>query len=56
MKATTEKIEASRVVLNIEADNEEMERSMEKAYRRLGARTTVPGFRKGKAPRPMLER
>jgi trigger factor len=56
MKATTEKIEASRVVLNIEADNEEMERSMEKAYRRLVARTTVPGFRKGKAPRPMLER
>jgi trigger factor len=56
MKATAERIEASRVILNIEADNEEMERSMEKAYRRLVARTTVPGFRKGKAPRPMLER
>jgi trigger factor len=56
MKATAERIEASRVVLNIEADDEEMERSMEKAYRRLVARTTVPGFRKGKAPRPMLER
>ena len=56
MKATTEKIEGSRVVLNIETDNEEMEKSLEKAYRRLAAKTAVPGFRKGKAPRPMLER
>ncbi len=56
MKSTTEKIEGSRVVLSIETDNEEMEKSMEKAYRRLAAKTAVPGFRKGKAPRPMLER
>ena len=56
MKVKTEKIEGSQVVLNVETDNEEMERSMDKAYRRLAAKTTVPGFRKGKAPRPMLER
>jgi len=56
MKATTEKIEGSQVVLNIETDMTEMERSLEKAYRRLVAKTAVPGFRKGKAPRPMLER
>lgn len=33
-----------------------MERSLERAYRRLVQRTEIPGFRKGKAPRHMLER
>lgn len=33
-----------------------MERSLERAYRRLSQRVSVPGFRKGKTPRPMLER
>jgi trigger factor len=56
MKVTTERIEGSRVVLNVETDKDEMDKSMEKAYRRLAAKTAVPGFRKGKAPRPMLER
>ncbi len=56
MKVSTEKIQGSQVVLTIEADKEEMDRSLDKAYRRLVAKTAVPGFRKGKAPRPMLER
>ena len=56
MKVSTEKIQGSQVVLTIEADKEEMDRSLDKAYHRLVAKTTVPGFRKGKAPRPMLER
>ncbi len=33
-----------------------MERSLERAYRRLAQRTELPGFRKGRAPRQMLER
>lgn len=33
-----------------------MERSLERAYRRLVQRVEIPGFRKGKAPRDMLER
>ena len=33
-----------------------MERSLDKAYRRLAQRVEVPGFRKGKTPRNMLER
>jgi trigger factor len=56
MKASSEKIEGSQVVLNVEVDAEEMEEAVKKAYRRLGAKTTVPGFRKGKAPPEMLER
>lgn len=33
-----------------------MERSLDRAYRRLVQRINVPGFRKGKTPRNMLER
>jgi trigger factor len=56
MKVTKEKIEGSQVVLNVEIEAEEMESAVKQAYRRLGAKTTVPGFRKGKAPPEMLER
>jgi trigger factor len=44
------------VALNIEAEAEEMGRALEGTYRRLMKQTVVPGFRKGKAPRFILER
>jgi len=56
MKVSTEKIEGSRIALNVEIEAEEMEKSLHEAYRRLVTKTVVPGFRRGKAPRPMLER
>jgi trigger factor len=56
VKVSTERIPDSQVVLEIEVEPERMEKSLEKAYRRLAQRTKVPGFRQGKAPRPMLER
>ena len=56
MKVSSEKIEGSQVVLSVEVEAEEMEAAVKKAYNRLGAKATVPGFRKGKAPRDMLER
>ncbi len=56
MKVSSEKIEGSQVVLNVEVEEQEMEEAVEKAYHRLGAKAAVPGFRKGKAPRDMLER
>jgi len=55
MKVTTDKIEGSRVVLNIEVEAEEMEKAVQQAYRRLGAKADIPGFRKGKAPTALLE-
>lgn len=55
MKVTTEKIEGSRVVLNIEVEALEMEKAVQQAYRRLGAKADIPGFRKGKAPTALLE-
>ncbi|MGD0205799.1 MAG: trigger factor [Dehalococcoidia bacterium] len=56
MKVTVECIPESQVVLEIEVEPERLERSLERAYRRLAQKTEVPGFRKGKAPRQMLER
>ncbi|MGA2285455.1 MAG: trigger factor [Dehalococcoidia bacterium] len=56
MKVSTERIPQSQVVLEIEVEPERLERSLDAAYRRMVQRTTVPGFRRGKAPRVMLER
>ncbi|KPJ52124.1 MAG: hypothetical protein AMJ37_03480, partial [Dehalococcoidia bacterium DG_18] len=56
MKVSTEKIENSQMVLEVEAEPEEVARSLEEAYHRLVGRAEIPGFRRGKAPRAMLER
>ena len=56
MKVSTEKIENSQVVLQVEADADEVERAMQSAYSRLVERVEVPGFRRGKAPHDTLER
>jgi trigger factor len=46
----------SRVVLEIEVPPAEVDRHFATAYRHLAARTRVPGFRPGKAPRHLVER
>ncbi len=56
MKVSAERIPESQVVLEIEVEPERVEKSLDAAYRRLVQRTNVPGFRRGKAPRSMLER
>ncbi|MBM2825945.1 MAG: Trigger factor [Dehalococcoidia bacterium] len=56
MKVSTEQIEGRRVVLNVEVDSESLERSLERAYRRIVQKANIPGFRRGKAPRAMVER
>jgi trigger factor len=56
VKVTRDKMENSQAFLTIEMEPPEVEESLEAAYRRLVKKTNVPGFRKGKAPRVMLER
>lgn len=56
MRVSTQRLPESQVLLEIEVDPEQMERSLDKAYRRLAQRVEIPGFRKGKTPRGMLER
>ncbi len=56
MKVTNEKTEDSQAFLTIEMEPAEMEKSLENSYRKLVKKVNVPGFRKGKAPRAILER
>ena len=56
MKVTREKVENSQAFLTVEMEPAEMEESLEGSYRRLAKKTNIPGFRKGKAPRAVLER
>ncbi len=56
MKVTKERVENRQAFLTVELEPVEMEASLEKAYRRIVKRTNVPGFRKGKAPRSIIER
>ncbi|MCS7172166.1 MAG: trigger factor [Armatimonadetes bacterium] len=46
----------SRAVLEVEIPPERVGRALERAFARLGRSTTVPGFRRGRAPRFLLER
>ena len=55
MKVSTEKMENSQISLQIEAEADDMEKSLDEAYHRLVSRVAVPGFRKGKTPRTILE-
>src|SRR5690606_21188898 len=55
MKATAERLENNKVALDIEVDAEEVDAALERAYRNVVQRVTIPGFRKGKAPRKVAE-
>jgi trigger factor len=46
----------SRAVLDIEIPEDDLNRAMDRAYATLVRRIAVPGFRRGKAPRSVLER
>jgi trigger factor len=46
----------STVALDIFADQDEFADAVEKAYRKIAREVTIPGFRKGKAPRHILDR
>jgi trigger factor len=55
MKVSAEPIENSQVTLNIEMETTEVDKYLERAYNRLVKKVSVPGFRKGKTPRAILE-
>jgi trigger factor len=54
MKVSTENLGNCQVSLNIEAEAGELDKSLDEAYRHLVNEVSVPGFRKGKAPRAIL--
>ena len=55
MQATAAKLEGSRVRLNVEVGPEALQREYVRAIRRVSGQVSIPGFRRGKAPRHIVE-
>ena len=55
MSVTVEKLENNMAKLKISVPAEQLEKAIEKAYQKNKNKIQIPGFRKGKAPRKMIE-
>ena len=55
MKITQKEVVDYQTVLQIELEDPELEPYLNQGYKRVAPKTTMPGFRKGKAPRSMIE-
>jgi trigger factor len=55
MKAVVEPLEGNKVKLSVEVDEQEFEKAVDAAFRKIAREVRVPGFRPGKAPRRILE-
>jgi trigger factor len=56
VKVTSETLPERQVKLQIEVDEDRHREAMETAYKKLAPKVRIPGFRAGKAPRPLIER
>ncbi len=56
MSLQVEKLEKNMAKLTIETEVEEFEKAIEKAYQKQKSKISIPGFRKGKVPRQMVEK
>lgn len=56
MNSSMEKVSSNKVKLRLELEAEAFEEALQKAYLKMRGRINVPGFRKGKAPRALIER
>ena len=55
MSTTVEKISSNKVKLSFDIDAAQFDAAMDKAYIKVRGQVTIPGFRKGRAPRKMIE-
>ena len=56
MSLQVEKLEKNMAKLTIEASAEDFEKAIQKVYLKARGRINIPGFRKGKAPRKLIEK
>ena len=56
VKVTTEKLEGSKVAIDVECPSEVVKEALTRAYRKIVRQVTIPGFRRGKAPRSLVQR
>jgi trigger factor len=55
MRATLESIEKNQAAIHVEVEEEKVAKALQRAYHIVVKKVTIPGFRKGKTPRPILE-
>jgi trigger factor len=55
LNTSVEKLEGDRVRLSIELDAAEVDGHIAEAYARMARKVRIPGFRSGKAPRPVID-
>lgn len=55
MSLQVEKMEKNMAKLTIEVSAEDLDKAMQSAYQKAKGKISIPGFRKGKAPRKMIE-
>ena len=55
MKAELLKKEGNQVTFKITVDNDKFEGAVTKAYNKNKGKFNIPGFRKGKAPKQIIE-
>lgn len=55
MKSSVEKLSDTRVKLNVEVPFEELKSEIDQAYKALAQQINIPGFRRGKAPRQLID-
>ena len=56
MSVQVEKLEHSMAKLTVELPAEELEKAIQKAYMKQRGRISIPGFRKGKVSRQVIEK
>jgi trigger factor len=56
MSVSVEKLEGSKIKLTIEVAAEEFDKAIDKAYNKEKGKISIPGFRKGKAPKNVIEK
>jgi trigger factor len=56
VKTTVAPLEGNKVKLSVEVDEDEFDKAITDAFRKISREVRIPGFRPGKAPRKVLER
>ena len=55
MKTSVEPLEGNKVKVYVEVDEQELDAAIDKAFKKLAHEVNIPGFRRGKVPRRVLE-
>jgi len=55
MNSTVEALEGNKVKVSVSIDESEFEKDIDAAFKRIAKEVNLPGFRRGKAPRKLLE-